>query len=292
LLLGGSGFIGRAIAARLGPERVAVSHHRRPIAGGIPFDAATDDLADVIADPTPFSHAVILLGDTKLNSCFNDQARSQALNVVGIQRVLDRLRQWNIVPVFTSTEAVFDGRRGNYDESDAPNPLVVYGRQKVEVEKYLAAHFSEYLLLRIAMVYGDVPGDGTLPTDWAEKIRRGEPFTCAEDNRAASIHVDDCAASIVELIDRGCRGIYHVAGTRSVSRCEMADWLIDEAVRCGAVPPNVKRCSIDDFKLPEPRPHDVSLNSAKCVAATGITPRDAAEACRLIMRRCLGQAPR
>jgi dTDP-4-dehydrorhamnose reductase len=295
LLLGGCGFVGRAVARRFGVERVAASYHRPPSAGAdrwppgsFRFDAATQDLLEVVPDLSPYSHAVVLLGDTKLNSCFNDQAKSYALNVVGIRRVLDRLREHDVFPVFTSTEAVFDGRRGNYDESDAPNPLNVYGRQKVEVERYLIDHFTDSLVLRLAMVYGDAPGDGSLPTDWAGKLHRGEPFTCAHDNRCSPIHVDDCAASIAALIERGCRGIYHVAGTRAVSRCEIADLLIDEAVRCGSKPPDVKRCSIDDFKLPEPRPHDVSLNAAKCIAATGVVPRDVADACRTLIRRTFG----
>lgn len=290
LLLGGSGFVGRAVAERLGLDGVTITYHRRPCPGGIRFDAATEDLNDVIPELSSFSHAVVLLGDTKLNSCFADQARSHALNVVGICRALDRLRERDVVPVFTSTEAVFDGRRGNYDEADAPNPLVVYGKQKVEVENYLAETFSHYLLLRPAMVYGDVPGDGTLLTDWAAKIRRGEPLTCAYDNRSAPIHVEDCAAMIVELLRRDCDGIYHVAGPRSVSRCDLADLLVAEAVRCGGAAPSVKRCSIDDFTLPEPRPHDVSLNSAKCIAATGVQPRDVAVACRTIVHRTFGIA--
>jgi dTDP-4-dehydrorhamnose reductase len=288
LLLGGSGFVGRAIAARIGVDQVAITYHRRPCPGGVRFDAAADDLKDVVTDHALFSHAVVLLGDTKLNSCFADQVRSHALNVVGICRVLDRLSEWNIVPVFTSTEAVFDGRRGDYDESDSPNPLVVYGKQKVEVEQYLTRKFSRFLLLRLANVYGEVSGDGTLLTDWADKIRRGETLTCAHDNRAAPIHVDDCAAMIVELMRRDCNGIYHVAGPRSVSRCDLVDLLAAEAIQCGSIPPSIKRCSIDDFQLPEPRPHDVSLNSAKCVAATGVQPRDVAEACRTIIHRTFG----
>jgi len=290
LLLGGSSFIGRALASRLGGDRVATTFHGRPVVGGLAFDAAADDLADVVRNPQEFSHAVVLLGDTKLNSCFADPAKSRSLNVVGIGRVLDRLRQWNIVPVFTSTEAVFDGRKGNYDEHDAPNPLVEYGRQKVEVERRLTADFPHFLLLRLAMVYGDAPGDGSLPTDWAAKIRRGESLTCAHDNRSAPIHVDDVAASIAALIDRGCNGIFHVAGLQTVSRCELLDMLVREAVARGGVEPPIRRCSIDDFTLPEPRPHDVSLNPAKCVAATEVTPRSLGEVCRIIMQRTF-QAP-
>jgi dTDP-4-dehydrorhamnose reductase len=90
------------------------------------------------------------------------------------------------------------------------------------------------------------------------------------------------------LLRRECRGTYHVAGTRAVSRCELADLLLAEAARIGAAPPTVRRCSIDDFNTPEPRPHDVSLNPAKCIAATGIVPRDVADSCRLVVRRTFG----
>jgi dTDP-4-dehydrorhamnose reductase len=178
---------------------------------------------------------------------------------------------------------VFDGARGHYDEADPPAPIFSYGRQKAEAERLLQTTCDDYLLLRLAMVCGSEPRDGTLLVDWAERLRAGTPIACAVDFGGSPIYVDDVVDSILALIRGGCRGVYHVAGERSYSRSELLDLLLAEAARhgCPCVSP-IKRCSIDDFGLPEPRPHDISMRPAKCIAATGVRPRSMESVCRQI----------
>ena len=45
--------------------------------------------------------------------------------------------------VLLSTDLVFDGRKGQYAESDAVGPLSVYGETKVAAESMLAGHPNE-----------------------------------------------------------------------------------------------------------------------------------------------------
>lgn len=53
-----------------------------------------------------------------------------------------------------STDYVFDGLKGSpYLESDPPNPLSVYGRTKLEGERYVQQVGGAYLVLRTSWVY-------------------------------------------------------------------------------------------------------------------------------------------
>ena len=57
--------------------------------------------------------------------------------------------------VHVSTDQVFDGRRaGGHREEDAPNPLCLYGRSKLEGERAVAAAGGNALTVRVSWVFG------------------------------------------------------------------------------------------------------------------------------------------
>jgi len=78
--------------------------------------------------------------------------KSKALNVDSIKRILNRLKEWEIKPIFASSEFVFDGKKGNYKETDEVNPILLYGKQKVAIEDYIQSQFKDYLIFRLAKV--------------------------------------------------------------------------------------------------------------------------------------------
>ena len=68
LILGGSSKVGRSLVAKLGPERAAWTYHRNPVAGGIAFDAVSMHLGDRVDAAGDFSHALILLVQSRATS--------------------------------------------------------------------------------------------------------------------------------------------------------------------------------------------------------------------------------
>lgn len=284
LVLGGSSFVGRHLAARLGPARALWTYCRRPQPGGVYFDDVSMRLLDIIGEPEAFSHAVILLGETKPDSCAQDPRRSQAVNVDGIIRLLQELRRWAITPVFASSEFVFDGTRGGYTEDDPPRPILTYGRQKLQVEQHLQEGGGAWAVVRLAKVVGAERGDGTLFSSWLEAIERGQTIRCAFDQIFSPIYVGDVVEAILRLIERDARGLFHAAGPRPFSRLQLLELLLERLRAHGrAADVRVVPCSIHDFGLRERRPLDVSMRPDKLVAATGLQLQDMAVLCdRLI----------
>jgi dTDP-4-dehydrorhamnose reductase len=79
-------------------------------------------------------------------SCEKNPALAHKLNVE-ITTVLTKLAA-DIPLIFFSTDLVFDGRQGHYDESAETNPLTVYAKTKIEAERIVLAnpkhtHFAE-----------------------------------------------------------------------------------------------------------------------------------------------------
>jgi dTDP-4-dehydrorhamnose reductase len=283
IVLGGSSFVGRYLSTALGTQRVVATYCKAPFPGGLRFDSVTMDLTDIVKVPSDFSHAVLLLGDTKPDSCVRDPIRSQAVNFDGIVRVLKRLQEWGIKPIFTSSEFVFDGTKGDYVETDEARPILLYGRQKLEVERYIERNFSDWVVLRLAKVYGLTMGDGTIFTDWLDAVDRQGEIMCAADQRFSPVFVGNVVASIIATIERRIQGLFHCAGPRGLSRVEMLEILLRELSSRGSRIPTIRQCSIRDFPLPEPRPLDVTMRNDQLAEATAIRFLDPGDACRHIV---------
>ncbi|MDP7132935.1 MAG: hypothetical protein QF437_20740, partial [Planctomycetota bacterium] len=73
LLLGGSGFIGLHLRARLvahmGEDQVVATYNETPFPGGVKFEALSMDLRQAVPDLEIFSHAVILFASTQPDDC-------------------------------------------------------------------------------------------------------------------------------------------------------------------------------------------------------------------------------
>lgn len=289
LILGGSGYIGRHLYKRIGPEHATATFNNKPLPGGVFFDAVGGTLADLPINPDDFSHAVILLGHTNPDFCAKNPNISNTVNVTSIKAIIDQLNTFGIKPVFASTEVVFDGQKGGYVESDSVNPTLVYGRQKVEVEEYLKDGQNDFLILRIAKAYDSQPATGSLLGDWFHQAAKGgEVVRCAEDFISSAIHVDDITEAVVRLIERNATGIYHLGGPTALSRLDIFNILVDEMKSAiNAVDVIIEPCSIHDFPTIEPRPLNVSMGTKKLLRDTNLVPQDMASACRdLVTAAC------
>lgn len=279
LILGASSFIGRHLFARMGPRRAIGTYNATPIDGGVKFNALTMRISAILDEPESISHAVILMGDTEPDSCIADADRSRKLNVESIRSVIDQLAELGIKPVFTSSEYVFDGTKGDYVETDPASPILLYGAQKRDIERYLEGLGISWTILRFAKVFGDDPDDQTLFTGWIEALRGTKEIRCASDQMFSPVYIADIVEAIMRATEQNFDGLYHVSGNRRFRRIELLEMLLKALRRYRAMDVTVLPCSIHDFDLPEKRPADVSMNADKLIATSGIILSDIEEMC-------------
>lgn len=281
LVLGASSYIGKRIFAAIGSVRAIGTHNTHSVPGSVFFDATRMRVLDILPPKSEITHAIICYAETAIDACKADLQRSYQINVNSAKQVIDDLVQQGIKPVFMSSEYVFDGTRGNYVEEDDPNPITVYGGQKLEIENYLADRSGEYTVLRLAKVFGTEPGDGTILSDWLIQIDNGDEIKCARDQVFSPVHVEDVVAAIKAAVELDLSGTYHVASTQPYSRLEMLRTLID-FLGLGA---RVTECSIRDFDFLDNRPLDLSMNPAKLLQAAKLDVRTVTSCCRELADR-------
>lgn len=251
--------------------RACATFHENPIPDGVPFDAMTTSIAELLGDPAEFCHAVILLGFSNPDACAKNPEYSHALNVGRTTAIVDEMRTFGVTPVFVSSESVFDGEKGNYVETDATRPILLYGTEKLEVERHIRNGCDDYLILRLARVYGTDAGDGTLFTRMLESLATNEDMVCATDQIFSPIHVEEVVEILVRLMDGRHSGLYHVAGRDALSRRQMLDILLAHYRSAGrSFTGTIRECRLRNIPSLEPRPVNVSMVPDKVIAATGV----------------------
>ena len=269
LILGGSSYVGRHLIAKINPNNVLFTYNKTTISGGVRFDSTVMDIEEIV-DLNEVNSAVILLGDTNPETCIEDVEKSENLNVRSIKRIINALSTYNIKVIFASSEFVYDGGTGNYIESDKTKPILLYGKQKLEIEHYIRKNISTHTILRFAKIYGSELDDKTLFTSWLKLVELESNIVCADDQYFSPVHIDNVVDTILFAISNEMRGIFNLAGPVRKSRMELLLILIREINKIEDCNENVLPCSIDDFDLNEKRPKDVSMNPSKLVSATGV----------------------
>ncbi|MCK9630288.1 MAG: sugar nucleotide-binding protein [Methanoregula sp.] len=283
LILGGSSYIGRYLFNALGKDRAIPTYYKNPINNGIYFDSLSMDLAQILKELNSVSHAVILLNDTNFETSAQNIEKSNALNIDSLKLIVNCLNHHNITPIFCSSDYVFDGIKGNYTEEDPVNPIITYGKQKVEIEKFIQKTCDKYIIVRFSKVYGSEEGDGTLFTNWLEEITSNKKISCAYDQIFSPVYIDDVTTAIIELIDNDCNGIFHISGNVAFSRLDLLEILLKHFRGKSQIKTEVVRCSIHDFPFIEKRPLNISMKSDKLIKTTKIQLHDINTICKKIV---------
>jgi dTDP-4-dehydrorhamnose reductase len=284
LVIGGSGFIGRSLVARLGPDRGIGTWRAKPVKDMVQFDATSGRLAELCRRlPAKMTHVFVPFGLVNPEQCARDPAGSAEINVTSVIRVLDDALNAGLVPVFVSTDYVYDGRKITPAEDEPQSPITEYGRQKTAVERWLANRNEPWLIARLSKV---VSGDTTTHSvlgQWVNDIREGRPMRSATDQIFSPASADDVAGAMIKLAETGLNGIYHVAGPEPLSRYDLNVMLMD-AVRTvdNRIRASVERCSLCDIPFLEQRPLNTSLSTQKLRAAIAWPFQSMRDLCRQI----------
>jgi dTDP-4-dehydrorhamnose reductase len=161
--------------------------------------------------------------------------------------------------VFFSTDLVFDGRKGNYIETDSTNPLHVYGETKVAAEKIVLKN-PRHLVVRTSLNCGiSRSGSRGFNEQFRHSLQAGQGMTLFTDEFRSPIPAVETARAVWELAQQNCTGIYHVAGAEKLSRWQIGELFIK---RWPEIKTEIKSGSAKDFPGP-PRALDTSLDISK-----------------------------
>lgn len=189
--------------------------------------------------------------------CQRDPAAARLVNVEAT-RCLAELAA-DIPFFFYSTDLVFDGRRGGYEETDPPNPVTVYAETKVAAEQIVLAN-PRHTVLRLSLNFGRSPaGNRAFNEMLRGDLAAGKDFALFTDEYRCPTAALITARATWELLNRAATGLFHLCGADRLSRWEIANLLL---ARWPVLPGQVRPDTVKNYQGP-PRPQDSSMNCAK-----------------------------
>jgi dTDP-4-dehydrorhamnose reductase len=96
--------------------------------------------------PTCIIHCAAI---TNVDWCEDHPEEAEQVNVQASSYLAELARELGAGFVYVSTDAVFDGERGNYSENDQPAPQSVYAKSKLRGEQEVLRRHSSPLILRV-----------------------------------------------------------------------------------------------------------------------------------------------
>lgn len=276
LITGASGFLGWRVAQKLGERSLPffVLVHDSPPPRIDCMKIVRGDLADPDRirrilreiDPEVVIHMAAM---RNTGACEKNPLKAHEINVQSVRNMLDALSPEKCRFIFTSTDLVFDGLKGNYyKEGDPPNPKMVYAQNKRDAESLINAWGPNRVVLRTALMYGPPsPAYGSF-LEWLEQGLRGAGVDLFTDEYRTPLYVDDAADCVVWLSRSDFAGTLHLGGSERRSRY---DFGVEFARIAGLDPAKIRPVRQNDVKTPVYRPPDVSLDSSLAREVSGFS---------------------
>ncbi len=198
---------------------------------------------------------------TAVDACETQRELSWRVNVDGTAHVAEACRKVGARLVHISTEYVFDGEAGPYTEEDTPRPISHYGLTKLESEKAVKDHCSDWAMVRTTVLFGQAPNVRPSFVAWlVDRLSHGERVRVVDDQIGSPTLADNLARMLLAILESGRRELYNTVGDSILDRHAFA---VMAARLYGLDPELIDRIKTSELKQPAPRPLKAGLVMGK-----------------------------
>jgi dTDP-4-dehydrorhamnose reductase len=162
--------------------------------------------------------------------CETHREEADRVNIGGVKNLVEAASENDSRLIHLSTDYVFDGIRGHYNESDTPHPLHYYAQTKLDSEN-VVSQLRDYAIARPSVIYGwspleatGVPSSSGKTVNFAmfvlDKLKKGETVKAVRDQYSSPTFADNLAEALLRLAKHSENGLFHTAGRSCLSRYE------------------------------------------------------------------------
>jgi dTDP-4-dehydrorhamnose reductase len=125
----------------------------------------------------------------------------------------------NSIFVYISTDSVFNGEKGDYSESDFPDPINNYALTKLKGENQVIKNFNKYLIIRTNIYGSHSVSNKTSLAEWAiSKLNKNEAINGFDNVFFNPVYTLQLAMVIDTLLRSEVRGIVNVGCDEVISK--------------------------------------------------------------------------
>lgn len=247
LVTGASGQLGYDMCREIGNEAIGI-------------DVADLDVTDRAATRTYIEklgpEAIVhCAAYTAVDRAESEPERCRAVNALGTRYLAEAAKNIDAKFLYISTDYIFDGTLNRpYESDDAPNPLSVYGRTKLEGEEAVRSILEKYFIIRTSWVFGS-NGGNFVKTMLRLGHERGAVHVVA-DQFGSPTYTQDLAKLLAVMIRSEKYGIYHATNEGFCSWHDFARAIFRAADMNVSVTP----ITADDYPTSATRPQNSRLS--------------------------------
>jgi len=272
LVTGASGHLGLNLALyaqRQGYDVIGWAN-RQSLANA-PFVVDQFDLTDTAhlrekleaAAPDMVVHAAAL---ANLEGCDKNPELAYQLNAEVPGLLAWHLKRMGVPLLHISTDAVFDGTKGDYSETDMPNPINTYAHSKLMGEDNVISEYKEAIIGRVVFFGWTLTGRRSLAEYFYNHLKAEETANGFTDMIFTPLYVEHLANLLLEALEKELHGTYHFFGNQAVSKYAFG---VSLAREFGFDESLVSPISVMDSELTTQRSLNLSMKNDKLRNALG-----------------------
>ncbi len=221
---------------------------------------------------------------TNVDTCESDLEGCESLNVKAVEYIVQACEKQGSFLCHLSTDFIFDGADGPYDEEATPNPISIYGESKLKAEKIIQASSIRWAIARTVLVFGIVPDmSRTNIILWVKKsLEEGKQINVVTDQFRTPTLAEDLAIGCWLIAQKEAEGIFNISGEELLTPYEMA---IQTAEYFHLPKELIKPADSSTFTQPAKRPPRTGFILDKAKRVLGYQPRSFNEGIALLAKQ-------
>ena len=202
LLTGRDGQVGSALLPALAPLGDVIAFDRKDLDLRSIGDRIAKARPDVIVNAAAY---------TAVDRAEREQEAAFAVNARAVEELAREAKALDALLVHFSTDYVFDGeKRAPYVETDATNPLSIYGQSKLAGERAIVASGCRHFIFRTSWVYA--PGGRNFVHAILAAAKTKPELRVVNDQRGAPTSSGAIAGAVAQVLASPDKagGLYHL----------------------------------------------------------------------------------
>lgn len=221
---------------------------------------------------------------TNVDQCELEKEACWNLNVTAVKHIVEACELNNTFLVHLSTDFIFDGENGPYDEEAEANPISYYGESKLAAERILEESKIDWAIARTVLVYGiahDMSRSNIIL--WVKKsLEEGKEIKVVDDQLRSPTLAEDLAKGCLLISEQKAKGIFNICGSDLLTPYEMA---IKTAKFFNLGTATMKKADASTFTQTAKRPPKTGLLIEKARTTLGYEPHTFDEGIAILVQQ-------
>ncbi len=265
VVTGASGLLGLNLSLQLNEHDEILGIANVSPLKGLPFDIqivdlVTDNFENNVLDlfkPDVIIHCAAI---ANMEECEKNPTLAYETNASVPGNLAFQCRKKGVKFLHISTDAVFDGKTGNYSELDEPNPLSVYAKTKRAGEVNVQKQNPDAIIARVNFYGWSLSGTRSLGEFFINNLLSKTPVNGFMDVHFCPLYVSQLSDLLIDMVKMDLSGIYHVVSSDHLTKYEFGCAIAEQF---GLDPSVIRPISILQSNLQAERSLNLTLSTKK-----------------------------